>query len=102
MNDGRWIRQTESTAVRKRKVDAMRRCTRCGSEINDKAKVCPVCGMPVDEERAHLRRMVVIMLVAVIVVAALLVLRSRQLSAGADGLAVPVSTVGIVAMYPLM
>ena len=48
----------------------MRRCTRCGSELNEQAKVCPVCGTPVDEERAHLRRMVVVMLVAAIVVAA--------------------------------
>lgn len=80
----------------------MRRCTRCGSELNEQAKVCPVCGTPVDEERAHLRRMVVVMLVAAIVVAALLVLRSRQLSGAADDLTAAALAIGTAAaMRPL-
>lgn len=78
----------------------MRRCARCGSELNERATVCPVCGTPVDEERAHLRRMVVIMLVAAVVVAALLVFRSRQLSAGASDIAAAMRAVGCaVAMW---
>ncbi|PAU69357.1 hypothetical protein B1400_0919 [Bifidobacterium italicum] len=74
----------------------MRRCTRCGSELNERAKVCPVCGTPVDGERAHLRRMVVAMLVAAVVVAALLVVRSRQLGLGGAGVT---SEAAAVAMW---